>query len=631
LFGEFPVDTISRPKTYIGDLANLPPALIPLTEQPRWVLWRWELRKDKDGKSKWTKPPLQPNGAYAKNNDPATWTTYTAALDAVEAVDADGIGYQLLGERLAAIDLDDCRDESTGRVDAWAQTYLDQARASGAYVEITPSGTGFRIIGLSDGPALHNRHAIQSAREKAGIEIYRNLSTGRYITITGCEVGDCSGLPKIDTDIPRDGGSPSRAEEPQQNGNGIDRSADFHSEVWRLATHGLTIAEIVQALREHPAADKYGYRLADEVLRSYAKWQDRKQKTRTRFTLIRFVDLKPGDEPEYLVHGLIPAEGFGVIWGPPKQGKSFWIFDLLMHVALGWKYRERDVQRRGVVYCAFEGATGFKKRAEAFRKARPGADEAEFYLIGGKADLINDHQQLIADIREQTGEVGAVCLDTLNRSLVGSENKDEDMTKYIAAADAIREAFPGSVVIVVHHCGIKGDRPRGHTSLTGAVDFQFKVSKNLAGHVLTEVEWMKEGEEGEVLISRLESMEVHQDKNGKPITSCVVMEETGSGPQKGGKQRPLALAEKIAMRALVEAVERHGNVCLDSEYIPALVKTVTEDEWRETAYKMGISEASADARKKAFGRARDRLIGDQIACTYDQLYWIASNVKDTSK
>ena len=28
------------------------------------------------------------------------------------------------------------------------------------------------------------------------------------------------------------------------------------------------------------------------------------------------------------------------------------------------------------------------------------------------------------------------------------------------------------MVIVVHHCGISGDRPRGHTSLTGAVEFQ---------------------------------------------------------------------------------------------------------------------------------------------------------------
>src|SRR5262245_60440448 len=141
-----------------------------------------------------------------------------------------------------------------------------------------------------------------------------------------------------------------------------------------------------------------------------------------RFQLVRFADLKPGDDPEYLVPGLIPAHGFGAVWGPPKHGKSFWVFDLLMHVALGWKFRDRDVQQGLVVYAAFEGATGFKKRAAAFRQRHAGADDAAFFLIGGKADLIKDHQRLITDIREQVDcEVPrAIALDTLNRSLVGS-------------------------------------------------------------------------------------------------------------------------------------------------------------------------------------------------------------------
>jgi RecA-family ATPase len=58
----------------------------------------------------------------------------------------------------------------------------------------------------------------------------------------------------------------------------------------------------------------------------------------------------------------------------------------------------------------------------------------------------------------------AVVLDTLNRSLNGSENSDEDMGKYIKATAAIREAF-NCAVLVVHHCGVNDSRPRGHTSL----------------------------------------------------------------------------------------------------------------------------------------------------------------------
>ena len=48
------------------------------------------------------------------------------------------------------------------------------------------------------------------------------------------------------------------------------------------------------------------------------------------------------------------------------------------------------------------------------------------------------------------------------------------MSAYIRAAEAIRDAF-GCVVIIVHHCGYEGTRPRGHTSLPGAVDAQIAV------------------------------------------------------------------------------------------------------------------------------------------------------------
>src|SRR4051812_33101663 len=53
-----------------------------------------------------------------------------------------------------------------------------------------------------------------------------------------------------------------------------------------------------------------------------------------RFPLIPFGDLRPSSEPSYLVKGLLPRVGLAVIWGPPKCGKSFWFFDLLLHVAL---------------------------------------------------------------------------------------------------------------------------------------------------------------------------------------------------------------------------------------------------------------------------------------------------------
>jgi hypothetical protein len=230
-----------------------------------------------------------------------------------------------------------------------------------------------------------------------------------------------------------------------------------------------------------------------------------------------------------------------------------------MHVALGREYRGKRVQQGAVVYCCFEGQEGFKARAEAFRQKHLAEDaEIPFHLMPVTLDLIREHGDLIAAIRAAGIDPVMVNLDTLNRSLFGSENSDEDMGGYVRAADAIREAF-NCAVPIVHHCGVEGSRPRGHTSLTGAAEAQISVARDVADNVVVTVECMKDGEPGEVIVSKLERVEVGVDDDGDPITSCIVVEAEGVAKGSGRKhvsrnaqtffsilqmaQRPLALQE----------------------------------------------------------------------------------------
>lgn len=68
------------------------------------------------------------------------------------------------------------------------------------------------------------------------------------------------------------------------------------------------------------------------------------------YRLVHFNDLRPGRKSAYLVDGVIPRAGIVAVWGPPKSGKSFWTFDLAMHIATGWKYRGRRVEQcKGLV------------------------------------------------------------------------------------------------------------------------------------------------------------------------------------------------------------------------------------------------------------------------------------------
>jgi RecA-family ATPase len=209
-----------------------------------------------------------------------------------------------------------------------------------------------------------------------------------------------------------------------------------------------------------------------------------------RIKLKPFDAITLGTSRPYLIKKLIPRTGLTVIWGAPKSGKSFLAFHLAMHVAPGCDYRGRRVQQGPVVYCAFEGQGGIPARKEAFRLRylTEHAEKVPFYLQDLTLDLVNQRGELIAEIQAMLGKTPPVLveLDTLNRSLRGSENSDQDMGAYINAADAIRETFECAVVIV-HHCGVAGDRPRGHTSLTGAVDAQLAVKRDTEKNILVTV------------------------------------------------------------------------------------------------------------------------------------------------
>jgi hypothetical protein len=224
----------------------------------------------------------------------------------------------------------------------------------------------------------------------------------------------------------------------------------------------------------------------------------------SRIRLVPFDEIKLGIQRRDLVKGIIPRVGISLIWGKPKCGKSFWLFDLMMHVALGWEYRERRVNQGPVVYCCFEGQTGFEARVEAFRLQRLDnhSGPVPLYLMPVTLNLVRDHQALMKAIRDTLGDQApvAVNLDTLNRSIGGSENSDEDMSAYIRAADAIRETFECAVVIV-HHCGHEGTRPRGHSSMPGAIDAQIQVSRDYADRIVAELELAKDGPQGMQIVS----------------------------------------------------------------------------------------------------------------------------------
>jgi hypothetical protein len=146
----------------------------------------WEYA-ERDGKK--TKIPLDRFGKRASSTAPHTWCHLDEARKVLENGIGDGVGFVFTrASGITGIDLDHCRDASTGEIDAWARAYLAHLNS---YSEISPSGEGVHILVKGSLPSgvdgKRKNFAGDGYRPKAGIEMY---CSGRYFTMTGARLAD---------------------------------------------------------------------------------------------------------------------------------------------------------------------------------------------------------------------------------------------------------------------------------------------------------------------------------------------------------------------------------------------------------------------------------------------------------
>ncbi len=107
-----------------------------------WAVWKHGARNEA---GRYKKPPRTPStGQYAQPNRPETFESYSTAYLAYETGDWAGVGVLLTaGDPYAVLDPDDCRDSETGELTAFAQDLIARFNS---YTEVSPSGTGIRIV-----------------------------------------------------------------------------------------------------------------------------------------------------------------------------------------------------------------------------------------------------------------------------------------------------------------------------------------------------------------------------------------------------------------------------------------------------------------------------------------------------
>jgi hypothetical protein len=293
-----------KPHTVCGDLANLPSALAPLIVEPHWVVWRWEVNDD----GKWTKVPYQPGTPRYKASvsNPKHWGSYTEALAVYKSKNFDGIGYMVKESRVGALDLDKCRNPETGELLPGARDLIERADS---YVEVTPSGTGLRIIGIADGDEeIHKKLSVPGTEMQ--VEVWRRAP--RYFTVTGAALDEAAEQLAILDDLLDDVVAELEGAGAQNDGrveeadlpanllkvirNGADAagqkgkdktpSAGFFGVVAKLKRLGWSADDVTNLLEKYPngIGARYieGRRLHKEVTRAWNKAEGPEKTTKKR-------------------------------------------------------------------------------------------------------------------------------------------------------------------------------------------------------------------------------------------------------------------------------------------------------------------------------------------------------------
>ena len=134
-----------------------------LRVRPQWIVWSLVLRN-----GHWAKVPRTPRGSVASVTEPSTWSDFDSARAAVEANEADGIGY--------VFSLDDpyCGWDFDAKNGTLSDESEQAARSLNSYTERSPGGKGLHVL-------IRAGHR-GGGHKKGSLESY---DRARYFTVTG--------------------------------------------------------------------------------------------------------------------------------------------------------------------------------------------------------------------------------------------------------------------------------------------------------------------------------------------------------------------------------------------------------------------------------------------------------------
>lgn len=207
----------------------------------------------------------------------------------------------------------------------------------------------------------------------------------------------------------------------------------------------------------------------------------------------RAIDRKDWEKPDWLIRGLLLADGVPVVAGEPKSDKTWCALEMAMAVATGTKaFREFEVPkaRPAALLLAEDSERSLRNRMRALASARGmslgDAMDSISFVCRARVNLLDDADLalVIASLRSLPAPPGLLITDPLRDVHTGKENESEDMRDVMHRFRCIRDLC-GCTVIFVHHSNKRtsdnassraGQRMRGSSAIHGGVDGGFYLS-----------------------------------------------------------------------------------------------------------------------------------------------------------
>jgi len=380
---------------------------------------------------------------------------------------------------------------------------------------------------------------------------------------------------------------------------------DIHRLCGDLTQAGYTQADTFKEVQGMIAAARRKWEIPDP-----ATTQPEQKKPQSALEPIWMEDIHASLDSVDFVKGYLGEGQMSVVYGDSNTGKTFFVLDMALHVALGQTWRGKQVRQGGVIYCALEGSHGIRNRLVAFKKyyegEMNGVNSAPLGVIASSIDLLDPDAhtdpliEAIQAAKEKIGgDIKLVVIDTLARALAGgNENGPEDMGALVLNADRVRQET-GAHVMFIHHSGkdtAKGSR--GHSSLRAATDTEIEVVRQEGSEIgSVEVRKQREMEYGGNLGFRLESVEIGIDRFwGEPITSCVVMDADAKVAFDGPK---LTDKERKAFEILRQLIATDGVQRVPAVDFPT-VTLVNHSLWRNELMSRGVTVTENSAGERVY-------------------------------